>query len=100
MAIAALNVAAKSNKEIQTILTKLLNGEPTTDKESKDGIPILERIKAIVTSPTSWLKRIKQALNNIFNSNEIRHFSSITENKLRLKLCQAQVKLNLSFKVK
>ena len=78
MAIAALKVASKSSKEIQTILTKLINGEPTEDNKEIDGI--LKRTKTLVTSSTSWPARKKYTINMLFNTNEIRKFSSLTEN--------------------
>ena len=50
--------------------------------EDKQGEGILNKTRSLVTSPTSWPSRKKHTINNIFNTNDIRRSSSITENYL------------------
>ena len=74
MAIAALKVASKSSIEIQTILTKLINGEPTEDNKEIDGI--LKRTKTLVTSSTSWPARKKYTINSTCSLTQMKSGSS------------------------
>ena len=85
MAIGALKTAAKSNNQIQSILRALIDGDQTPGDRRKATPPILERIDALVTSPDSWPSRQRYTINMIFDTNEIRKFSSITENYLNKK---------------
>ena len=85
IAIAALKTASQANPQLRVVLTKLLDGETPRATEKENTSPILKRIKTLVASPNTWPKREKYTINKIFNTNELRTFSKVTENYLNQK---------------
>ena len=78
MAIAAMKTATKTTPEIRPILIATINGD-------QEGGGILKKTRSLVTSPNTWPTRQKHTINHIFNTNDIRKFSCITENYLNQK---------------
>ena len=84
MTISVLRRAAKEDEDIKKVLRDLVNGQPESNLKRANS-QILSKVTSIVTSSSTWPTRTRHTILEIFNSQEIRNFTKITESYLNRK---------------